>query len=120
LAVDLFTIGHSTRALGELIAALQAHGVQILVDIRTVPRSRHVPHFNREVLAVELPAAGIRYLHMKSLGGFRSPPKAERRDSPNTGWRSAGFRAYADYMLTGEFEAALEELLALARSGPTS
>jgi len=114
---DIYTIGHSTRSLEGLIEALLAHGVRTLVDIRTAPSSRHVPHFNREVLAEALPAAGIAYVHMQALGGWR---KGSRPDSPNAGWRSPGFRAYADYMLTPEFEAALEELLALARQGPTA
>lgn len=116
-AADIYTIGHSTRSLEGLIEALRAHGVRTLVDIRTAPSSRRVPHFNREVLARALPAAGIAYRHLKALGGWRkgSPP-----DSPNAGWRSPGFRAYADYMLTAEFEAALAELLALARQAPTA
>lgn len=114
---DIYTIGHSTRTLEALIEALKAHGVRTLVDIRTVPRSRHVPQFNREELGEALPAAGLTYLHMKELGGWR---KGSRPDSPNTGWRSPGFRAYADYMLTAEFEAALSELLALARQGRTA
>jgi uncharacterized protein (DUF488 family) len=114
---QVYTIGHSTRSLEELIEALLAHGVRTLVDIRTAPSSRHVPQFNREVLAEKLPAAGIAYAHMKTLGGWR---KRSRADSPNTGWRSPGFRAYADYMLTAEFEAALEELLGIAREGPTA
>ncbi len=114
---DVYTIGHSTRSLEGLIEALQAHGVRTLVDIRTAPSSRRVPQFNREVLAETLPAAGITYMHMKTLGGWR---KGSRPDSPNAGWRSAGFRAYADYMLTAEFEAALRELLDIAREGPTA
>lgn len=112
---DIYTIGHSTRTLEVLIEALKAHGVRTLVDIRTAPSSRHVPHFNRDVLAEALPAAGMSYRHMKALGGWR---KGSRPDSPNAGWRSQGFRAYADYMLTAEFQAALAELLALAREGP--
>ncbi|MBI2912560.1 MAG: DUF488 domain-containing protein [Chloroflexi bacterium] len=115
--VELYTVGHSTRSLEELIEALQSHGVRLLVDIRSVPRSRHVPQSNQDVLAEALPAAGIGYLHMKALGGWR---KDSRPDSPNTGWRSPGFRAYADYMLTEEFEAALAELLAHAQERPTA
>ncbi len=114
---DISTIGHSTRSLEEMIEALKSHGVTLLVDIRSVPRSRHVPQSNQEVLAEALPAAGIEYLHMRALGGWR---KGSRPDSPNAGWRSPGFRAYADYMLTEEFEAALAELLALARQRPAA
>lgn len=114
---DIYTIGHSTRTLEELIQALHAYGVRTLVDIRTVPSSRRMPHFHRDVLARELPAAGIAYRHMPSLGGWR---KALLPDSPNTGWRSPGFRAYADYMLTPEFQEALAELMALARESPTA
>ncbi|MBI1885995.1 MAG: DUF488 domain-containing protein [Chloroflexi bacterium] len=111
----IYTIGHSNRSLEELIEALKAHGVETLVDIRTAPGSRHVPHFNRDVLGQALTAAGIAYVHLKELGGWR---KALRADSPNMGWRSPGFRAYADYMLTDEFEEALSRLLALARERP--
>jgi uncharacterized protein (DUF488 family) len=107
----IWTIGHSTRPIEEFIAMLTAHRVQKLVDVRTVPRSRHVPQFNKDALPQPLRAAGIHYLHMPSLGGLRRP----RPDSPNTGWRNAGFRGYADYMQTPEFEAALEELIRQAR-----
>ncbi|MCL4402035.1 MAG: DUF488 domain-containing protein [Acidobacteria bacterium] len=88
---------------------LHAHGVETLVDVRTVPRSRHNPQFNREDLSATLAAAGIEYRHMPALGGLRHP----RRDSTNLAWRNAGFRGYADYMQTPEFEAALDELVAL-------
>jgi len=107
----IWTIGHSTRPIEEFIAMLTAHRVQKLVDVRTVPRSRHVPQFNKDALPKPLRAAGIHYLHMPSLGGLRRP----RPDSPNSGWRNAGFRGYADYMQTPEFEAALEELIRQAR-----
>lgn len=108
----LYTIGHSTRTLDELAAALQAHGVMTLVDIRAFPMSRRMPHFNRESLEVELPKRGIRYVWMKELGGHR---KKIRNDSPNTGLRNDSFRNYADYMLTPEFADAIERLLAIAR-----
>ena len=108
----LYTIGHSTRTLDELAAALQAHGVKTLVDIRAFPMSRRMPHFNRESLEVELPKRGIRYVWMKELGGHR---KKIRNDSPNTGLRNDSFRNYADYMLTREFAEAIERLLAIAR-----
>jgi uncharacterized protein (DUF488 family) len=107
----LYTIGHSTRTLDELVAALQAHGVGTLVDIRAFPMSRRMPHFNRESLEVELPKRGIRYVWMKELGGHR---KKIRDDSPNTGLRNDSFRNYADYMLTEDFERAIGRLLEVA------
>jgi len=105
------TIGHSTRPIGEFIAILKAHGIEELVDIRTVPRSRHNPQFNRDELPKSLEEAGIAYRHMPALGGLRRA----RPDSINTGWRNASFRGYADYMQTREFQDALDELIALAR-----
>ncbi len=114
----LYTIGHSTRTLDELVAALKAHGVATLVDIRAFPMSRRMPHFNRESLEAELAARGIRYVWMKELGGHR---KKIREDSPNTGLRNDSFRNYADYMLTPEFEGAIARLLTIAEEtgGPT-
>ena len=100
----LYTIGHSTRTLDELISALKAHGIETLVDIRAFPMSRRLPHFNRESLEIELPRQGIRYVWMKALGGYR---KATRKDSPHTALRSASFRNYADYTLTPEFGQAI-------------
>ena len=112
----IYTIGHSTRTLEDLIAALKAHGVQRLIDIRTAPRSRYVPQFNAETLAEALPPAGIEYRHMKELGGWR---KATAK-SPTPGWRSGGFRGYADYMLTEDFAAATDRLMAMAREKTTA
>ncbi len=106
----LWTIGHSNRRLEELIAMLRGHSIEVLVDVRTVPRSRYNPQFNRETLPAELAAAGIEYRHMPGLGGLRHP----RKDSTNTGWRNDSFRGYADYMQTAEFETNLEALLGLA------
>jgi len=103
----MLTIGHSNRPLEELIAMLQSHGADLLVDVRTIPRSRHNPQFNSDALPEPLAAAGIGYVHMPSLGGLRHP----RPDSPNTGWRNLNFRGYADYMQTPEFEQSLNELL---------
>ena len=114
----IYTIGHSTRGLEELVAALQAHGIGTLVDIRAFPMSRRMPHFNRESLELELPKRGIEYVWMKELGGRR---KKILKESPNTGLRNDSFRNYADYMLTPEFAQAIERLLALARTaGPSS
>lgn len=107
----ILTIGHSTRPLEEFIALLQAHGATLLADVRTVPRSRRNPQFNRETLPTALAAAGIGYRHLAGLGGLRRP----RPDSENLAWENEGFRGFADYMGTPEFEAALGELLELAR-----
>ncbi len=106
-AVTVYTIGHSTRAVEDFIAMLHAHGVTRLVDVRTVPRSRHNPQFNRESLPAPLAAAGITYVHMPGLGGLRHA----RKDSINTAWRNASFRGYADYMQTDEFRTNLDELI---------
>ena len=113
----LYTIGHSTRTLDELIAALQAHQIQTLVDIRAFPMSRRLPQFNRDSLEQTVPAAGIRYVWMKALGGYR---KKILEESPNIALRNDSFRNYADYMLTPEFEQAMADLLALAESSRTA
>jgi uncharacterized protein (DUF488 family) len=103
----MMTIGHSNRPVDELIAMLQAHGVNLLVDVRTVPKSRYNPQFNTGNLSAPLLRAGIGYLHMPGLGGLRKA----RKDSINTGWRNDSFRGYADYMQTVEFTDALAALL---------
>jgi uncharacterized protein (DUF488 family) len=113
----LYTIGHSTRPLNEFIAVLQAHSIQALVDIRSFPMSRRLPHFNRESLEKTLPDAGIRYLWLKELGGRR---KKIRDDSPNLALRNDSFRNYADYMLTEDFHRGIAELLALAKQSRTA
>ena len=113
----LYTIGHSTRSLDELIEALQAHAIQTLVDIRAFPMSRRLPQFNRESLEKSLPSAGIRYFWMKALGGYR---KKIREESPHVGLRNASFRNYADYMLTTDFESAMAELVALGEDSRTA
>jgi uncharacterized protein (DUF488 family) len=105
----IFTIGHSTHPIEEFIHLLQAHGVEQLIDIRTVPRSRTNPQFNRDILPASLKDAGIGYLHMPALGGLRRA----RPDSTNTAWRNASFRGYADYMQTPEFTAAIDSLIEL-------
>lgn len=106
----VLTIGHSTRTIEEFICLLQAHAVTRVVDVRTVPRSRYNPQFNRETLPVSLKTAGIGYVHMAELGGLRHTT----RDSLNTGWRNDSFRGYADYMQTPEFQQAIEQLIQLA------
>lgn len=103
----VLTIGHSTRTLDEFIRLLRAHSVSRLVDVRTVPRSRHNPQFNKASLPRALKKAGVRYVHVRGLGGLRHA----KRDSLNVGWRNASFRGFADYMQTPEFEESLEELI---------
>lgn len=107
----IYTIGHSTRPLDDFIALLQAHGIEKVVDIRTIPRSRHNPQFNREELQKSLRKHKIGYRHHKKLGGLRHPKK----DSLNTGWENASFRGFADYMQTEEFKEGLDTLIALAK-----
>ena len=107
----IFTLGHSTLPIERFLAVLQAYGIERLVDIRTIPRSRHNPQFNDTALANSLKAQNLDYVHMRALGGLRHA----RKDSPNTGWRNEGFRGYADYMQTEEFEAALEALIQMGR-----
>jgi uncharacterized protein (DUF488 family) len=106
----VLTIGHSTRTLEEFIGLLQAHGATRVVDVRTVPRSRHNPQFNKASLPRALKKAGLGCVHLPGLGGLRHA----KRDSLNVGWRNASFRGYADYMQTPEFELSLEELIGLA------
>ncbi len=106
----ILTIGHSTRTLEEFIGLLQAHAVSCVVDVRTVPRSRHNPQFNKASLPGSLKKAGLGYVHMPRLGGLRHA----QRDSLNLGWRNASFRGYADYMQTPEFAQSIEELIQLA------
>lgn len=112
----VLTIGHSTRPIDEFVGMLRAHGVQQLIDVRTVPGSRHNPQFGAEALKSSLETAGIDYMHMKALGGLRKP----KPDSMNSGWKNASFRGYADYMQTQEFDAALTRLIELARENRTA
>ena len=107
----IFTIGHSTRPIDVFIRLLKAHGVQRVVDVRTIPRSRHNPQFNRDQLSPALHNSRIHYRHMPGLGGLRHA----RRDSANTGWRNMGFRGYADYMQTPAFEEGLACAIELAK-----
>jgi len=107
---NIFTIGHSTHLIEELIALLKAHEIQTVIDIRTIPKSRHNPQFNQETLKQSLKKSKIGYRHLKELGGLRRPLK----DSVNTGWINASFRGYADYMQTSSFQKALEKLEAIA------
>jgi uncharacterized protein (DUF488 family) len=107
----VLTVGHSTRPLDEFITLLQAHGVERLVDVRTVPRSRHNPQFNRDTLPAALASHGIGYEHDAGLGGLRHT----HAGSLNTGWRNLSFRGYADYMQTPGFAESLSRLVTTAR-----
>jgi uncharacterized protein (DUF488 family) len=110
--LTIMTIGHSTRPVKEFIRLLKAHGISRLVDVRTAPRSRHNPQFNRSELSPALHSVRLHYRYMPGLGGFRHA----RRDSINTGWHNASFRGYADYMQTPEFRKNLDALIVLAKS----
>jgi uncharacterized protein (DUF488 family) len=112
----LYTVGHSTRPFDEFVSLLRRHGITTIADVRRFPRSRKYPHFNDEALAATLPGAGIRYVPLPALGGRRNTSA----QSVNTGWRNEGFRGYADYMQTEQFEQGLAELIRLASEAPTA
>jgi len=106
----IYTVGHSTRTLDELLDLLRAQDITKLADIRTVPKSRRHPQFSGDALSRSLPAAGIAYRHFPGLGGLRKP----RPHSRNAAWRNDSFRGYADYMESDQFESALRDLIAWA------
>jgi uncharacterized protein (DUF488 family) len=106
----IYTIGHSTRKQQDLLDLLREFRITLLCDVRTIPRSRFNPQFNSDELERAVTEAGIAYKHLPGLGGLRHP----LRDSPNKGWKNSGFRGFADYMLTPEFEASLQDLIDLA------
>jgi uncharacterized protein (DUF488 family) len=108
---SVLTVGHSTRPIEDFIALLKAHGVERVVDVRTVPKSRRNPQYHIDRLPGSLAQAGIGYTHVPALGGLRRA----RPDSPNAGWRNASFRGYADYMQTPQFAAALEAVIGLGK-----
>ena len=114
--MQVWSVGHSTHSLDELVALLAAHEIGLLADVRTVPKSRRHPHFHTDALARELPGRGIEYRHLPRLGGWRRASD----DSPNGAWRNASFRGYADYALTEQFAEGLEELRRLAGARPTA
>ena len=116
LLAIILTVGHSTRTLKDFVALLLAHGVEQLIDVRSIPRSRHNPQFNRDRLPRPLQKVGVRYQHMAGLGGLRHA----RRDSINAGWKNASFRGFADYMQTPEFQEALDQLIQLAKKRRTA
>ncbi len=112
----IYTIGHSTYAIDEFLEMLKAHGIEGVVDVRTIPKSRHNPQFNRDALENSFRASGIEYTHMAGLGGLRHA----KRDSVNQGWRNASFRGFADYMQMDEFKESLMALIDLAGSRKTA
>lgn len=114
--MTIYTVGHSVRSLDEFVALLSTHCITRLADIRTVPRSRRHPQFARDQLAPALAARGVTYQHFPMLGGLRRPV----RNSPNTYWRNASFRGYADHMQTEAFTHAVDDLLVFADSGQTA
>jgi uncharacterized protein (DUF488 family) len=107
----IHSIGHSTRAIEAFLGLLKAHSIQLLIDVRRWPASRRYPHFHREALSDSLRVAGVEYVWRGDLGGFRKPS----RDSPNTAWRVGAFRAYADFMLTAEFEKIITQMERVAQ-----
>ncbi len=113
----IWTVGHSNRPIDELIGLLTNQSISVLADVRRFPGSKRQPQFGRDNLEAALRQAGIACRHFEDLGGRRS---RNREDSPNTAWRSASFNAYADHMLTNEFRAALDDLMALAISSPAA
>jgi len=113
---EIYTIGHSNRSIEEFLGLLNSHGIEQLIDVRTIPRSKHNPQFNSENLSVSLKKRKILYLHMKELGGLRHAKK----DSVNQGWHNDSFRGYADYMQSSEFASALGVLTRLSKESPTA
>lgn len=113
---SIYTIGHSTRPIEEFIELLKSHDITQLVDIRTIPKSRHNPQYGQEALQQSMEEAGIAYVYLKALGGLRSSSK----DSINDAWRNKSFRNYADYMQTEAFAKGMDELIALATEKTTA
>lgn len=107
----IYTIGHSNHPIDEFIRILQAYGIEEVVDVRTIPKSRHNPQFNEEELQEELRRHNIEYVRLEGLGGLRHTIKT----SVNTAWKNASFRGYADYMQTPEFARAIGELIDLGK-----
>ena len=114
--LEVHTIGHSTHPIEKFLELLHSHAITQLIDVRTIPRSRHNPQFNTEALSASLTSKAITYHHMPDLGGLRHA----RRDSINTAWRNASFRGYADYMQTPAFQTALQSLIDQAEAAPTA
>lgn len=108
----IFVVGHSTKTIRNFIDLLEAHSVNLVVDIRTIPKSRHNPQFNEDSLKKKLRESKIKYIHMKGLGGLRHPDK----NSINSGWHNLSFRGFADYMQTKEFDSSMKELIELSKT----
>lgn len=113
---EIWTIGHSTRSIGDFIALLQENNINVLADVRRFPGSRRHPQFGLEQFSASLGEAGIKYFHFPELGGRR----AARPDSPNTAWRNEAFRGYADYTMTTEFRVGMERLEEIAKKSRTA
>jgi uncharacterized protein (DUF488 family) len=107
----IFTIGHSTHDIKTFKALLRAYGINQVIDVRTIPRSRHNPQFNQDIVSKSLRNSKINYRHIKALGGLRHAKK----DSINTAWKNASFRGFADYMQTEAFKKGLDKLIDLAK-----
>ncbi|CAI9086298.1 DUF488 domain-containing protein [Methylacidiphilum fumariolicum] len=105
------SIGHGTKSLEELISMLKEANVEALIDVRSIPRSRHNPQFNKETIAEALSKESILYIHLPEAGGLRHPKK----DSPNKGWKNESFRGFADYMATANFAAALDKIIEIGK-----
>ena len=116
MPLRLWSVGHSTHAFAEFVALLGSHDIEVVADIRTVPKSRRHPQFHADSLTTTLPEHGLAYLHLPQLGGLRSP----RAESPNDGWHNRSFRAYADHALTADFAAGLAALRERAAGARTA
>ncbi len=116
MPLTLWSVGHSTHALADFVAVLARHEVEVVADIRTVPKSRRHPQFHIDALTDTLPRHGLAYRHLPQLGGLRSP----RGDSPNDGWRNRSFRGYADHALTPDFAGGLQALRHIAQNARTA
>jgi uncharacterized protein (DUF488 family) len=114
--LSIYTIGHSTRSIEEFTELLKIHGIKEIVDVRSIPKSRHNPQFNEETLRQSLQLAHIRYRNLERLGGLRH----SKKDSINLGWHNTSFRGFADYMATPEFSVGLEELIKIANTRVTA
>ncbi|HYK45515.1 MAG TPA: DUF488 domain-containing protein [Parafilimonas sp.] len=112
----IWTIGHSTRTLDHFISMLQSFSIETVADIRSFPGSKRYPHFNKEALQTSLPASGIKYIHIQTLGGRRRVD----RHSKNTAWKHPAFRGYADYMETDDFKKGIDELEEIASKNRTA
>ncbi|MHB8846448.1 MAG: DUF488 domain-containing protein [Nitrospirota bacterium] len=113
---QILTIGHSNHPFEAFLEMLKAHDVRLVADVRTIPKSRHNPQFNSDILGPALKAEGIGYLHLPALGGLRHRSK----DSVNSGWKNDSFRGFADYMQTEGFTAGIEELIAIGQEQRTA